>query len=71
MRITVTLAAAGFALAAMAMTASAQTQSQGAASFHSLKDATPIVHRAACTGRTGGHGCGPGWVWNGARCVRC
>ena len=67
-----TLTAAELALGAAAIAASAQTQSQGAAGFHAqLKNATPIITQAACTGRTGGHGCGPGWVWNGARCVHC
>jgi hypothetical protein len=70
-KLTVTLSAAALALATMAMTAGAQTQSQGAAGFKLLKNATPVIHQAACNGRTGGHGCGAGFVWNGARCVRC
>jgi uncharacterized low-complexity protein len=70
-KLTVTLSAAALALATMAMTAGAQTQSQGAASFQSLKNATPVIQRVACDGKTGGHGCGAGWVWNGNRCVRC
>ena len=70
-KLTVTLTVAALAFATMAMTASAQTQSQGAASLKALKNATPVIQKAACNGGTGGHGCGPGWVWNGARCVRC
>jgi hypothetical protein len=71
-KLTVTLTAAALALGTMAMTAGAQTQSQSAAGFHAqLKNATPVITKAACNGMTGGHGCGPGWVWNGARCVRC
>jgi hypothetical protein len=70
-KVALTLTAAAFALGATAMVASAQTQSNGAASLGSLKNATPLIIRAACTGRTGGHGCGPGFVWNGNRCVRC
>jgi hypothetical protein len=66
-----TATAAALALGTMAVMASAQTQSRGAASFNSLKNATPVIQRVACDGRTGGHGCGPGWIWNGARCVRC
>jgi hypothetical protein len=67
-----TLTAAALALGAAAIAVSAQTQSQSAAGFLAqLKSATPIITQAACTGRTGGHGCGPGWVWNGARCVHC
>ena len=71
-KLTITLTATVLAFGAMALTASAQTQAPGAASLNSqLKNATPWVHKAACNGATGGHGCGAGWVWNGARCVRC
>ena len=70
-----TLTAAALVLGTMAMTASAQTQSPGAASLHALlKNATPIAKPAACNGRTGSEGCGPGWVWRcewGCKCVRC
>jgi Spy/CpxP family protein refolding chaperone len=67
-----TLMAAALALGTTAIAAAAQTQSQGAAGSHEqLKSVTSIVTQVACTGRTGGHGCGPGFVWNGARCVRC
>lgn len=70
-KIALTLTAAALALGTLAITANAQTQSQGVAAFHAqIKNATPII-TAACSGRTGGHGCGPGWVWNGARCVPC
>lgn len=70
-KIALTLTAAALALGTLAIAANAQTQSQGAAGFHAqIKNATPII-AAACNGRTGGHGCGPGWVWNGARCVPC
>lgn len=35
-----------------------------------------LVHKTNCNGRTGAHGCGPGWIWaciagGGCRCVRC
>ena len=43
--------------------------------FHALKNATPIVTLAACNGRTGGCGCGPGWITSCpggcCRCVPC
>ena len=28
-------------------------------------------HAGSFNGRTGGHGCGAGFIWNGARCVPC
>jgi hypothetical protein len=57
---------------ATAFSVSAQTLSPGSASIHAqIKNATPIIERAACTGRTGSHGCGAGFVWNGRRCVPC
>jgi hypothetical protein len=31
----------------------------------------PSVQLLACNGTTGSEGCGPGWVWNGNRCVPC
>jgi hypothetical protein len=73
-RFTVTLAATALALGSMALTANAQTQAVGAAGVHAqLQNATPIVKQAACNGRTGSYGCGPGWVWNAyyRRCVHC
>ncbi len=71
-KIALTSTAAALVLGTFAITANAQTQSLGAAGFHAqMKNATPMVTQAACTGRTGSHGCGPGFVWNGARCVRC
>jgi hypothetical protein len=71
-KLTVTLSAAVLVLGTMAITANAQTQAQGAASFHAqLKNATPIIKKAACNGTTGAYGCGPGWVWNGYRCRPC
>ena len=57
---------------ATAYSASSQTMSPGSAGFHAqIKNATPMIQQAACNGRTGGHGCGPGHVWNGNRCVPC
>jgi hypothetical protein len=57
---------------ATAYSVSAQTISPGSAGFHAqIKNATPLIQQAACNGRTGGHGCGPGHVWNGNRCVPC
>jgi hypothetical protein len=71
-KIALTLTAAAFVLGTFAITASAQTQSLGAAGFHAhMKNATPMITQAACNGRTGGHGCGAGFIWNGARCVPC
>lgn len=32
---------------------------------------TPVIQPLNCFGGTGSAGCGPGWVWNGARCVPC
>lgn len=32
---------------------------------------TSIVQPLDCHGTTGYMGCGPGWVWNGNRCVPC
>ncbi len=71
-KIALTLTAASFVLGTFAIAANAQTHSLGAAGFRAqIKSAAPVVTRAACNGRTGGHGCGPGWVWNGGRCVPC
>jgi hypothetical protein len=77
-KITMTLTAAILVLGTMAIAVNAQTQSLGASSFHAqLKNATPIVKQAACNGRTGSAGCGPGWVracgpyGGNCRCVRC
>jgi len=71
-KLTIILAAAAFVLGSMAITANAQTQAPGAASIHAqIQNATPVIRKAACNGRTGVYGCGPGWVWNGYRCVRC
>jgi len=71
-RLVMKLTAAALTSAVLAISANAQTLSYSAASFHAqIKNATPIIKQAACNGTTGGHGCGPGWVWNGARCVRC
>jgi len=74
-KLTITLSAVVLVLGAMASSASAQNQHSGAASLHALKNATPIVTKAACGGGTGYCGCGPGWVSACApgccRCVRC
>jgi hypothetical protein len=71
-KLTLTMAAATLVLGSMVLSASAQTQA-GAASMHTLSNATPIVRQAACRGF--GPYCGPGWVrrcgyW-GCRCVPC
>jgi len=64
--------AAALALGTMATTANAQTAHSGAAVLHAqLHNFTPIIKQAACNGRTGVNGCGPGFIWNGRRCVRC
>ncbi len=50
---------------ATAYSVSAQTMSPSSVGFHAqIKNATPIIQQAACTGRTGGHGCGAGLAWN-------
>ena len=70
LKITTTLAAAALILGAVSLQASAQNQFRGAAAL--LKNATPIVKMASCRGRTGGCGCGPGYVSAcGNRCCRC
>jgi hypothetical protein len=71
MKLVTTLTAAALLLGAAAVTANAQNQRLGSSGILALKNATPIVQPAACNGRTGSHGCGPGWIWNGRRCVRC
>jgi Spy/CpxP family protein refolding chaperone len=71
-KVTLTLTAAALALGVTALVANAQTQHVGAAGLNGqAHNFTPFVQKTACDGRTGGHGCGPGWVWNGNRCVRC
>jgi hypothetical protein len=32
---------------------------------------TVVAQPMNCRGETGDHGCGPGWIWNGYRCVPC
>jgi hypothetical protein len=66
------LTAAALALGTMALTANAQTAHPGAAVLNGqLHNFTPIIEKAACNGTTGAYGCGPGYVWNGRRCVHC
>ena len=63
--LTITSIAAALVLGSLAIAANAQTQLAGAASIHAqTQNATPIIKKAACNGRTGGMGCGPGWIWN-------
>jgi len=71
--LTLTLTAALIVLGMIATAASAQTQASGATSFLAqLRNMTPIARPAACTGRTGYCGCGPGWVSAcRSRCCRC
>ena len=67
-----TLSAAVLVLGTFALPAGAQTQQRAAASIYTLRNATPIVKRAACNGATGYCGCGPGWISACApRCCRC
>lgn len=60
-------------LASLTMTASADVRTPSKAPLAQ----TPIVHQAACNGRTGRFGCGPGWIWRcnsygeNCRCRRC
>jgi len=76
-KLTMTLTAAVLVLGTMAMTASAQTQAPIAVNFHAPLNYSPrIITEAACNGRTGVRGCGPGWFWacgpyGHCRCVRC
>jgi hypothetical protein len=49
---------------------------QAAQSSHDTTTYAPTptmtaVQPLACNGTTGSEGCGPGWIWNGSRCVRC
>jgi len=68
-KLTVTFAAAALVLGNMALQANAQNQHHGAAV---LKNATPIVTLAACSGTTGHCGCGAGWVSAcGDQCCQC
>jgi hypothetical protein len=61
-KLTMTSTAVVLVLGAMTLQASAQSQHCGAASIPALKNATPIVKKAACNGTTGYCGCGPGWI---------
>jgi hypothetical protein len=74
-KLSITLATTALVFGALAMPASAQTENRGAASIHALKNATPVIKKAACNGTTGGCGCGPGWISACApgccRCVPC
>ena len=56
------LLTAGTALAA---------QSSNDTTTYSPTPTITAIHPLACNGTTGGEGCGPGWVWNGSRCVPC
>ena len=61
-------------LGAIAVQASAQTQTQGAANLRAqIRNATPIIEKAACNGTTGSYGCGPGLTWSSSvrACVPC
>ena len=68
-KLTLTLSAAALVFGSMILSASAQTQGAGAASVHTLKNATPNVTQAACRG--GGPHCGPGFTWTCGRYGRC
>jgi hypothetical protein len=75
-KLTLTLTAAAFVLGTMAIAANAQSQLLGAKSLQKqIENATPIapITPAACNGRTGVMGCGPGWIWSRYwhRCVPC
>ena len=68
------LTVCAFVLGTMVVQASAQTQAPGAANIHAqIRNATPIVKQAACNGRTGRYGCGPGWIYSSSvrACVPC
>src|ERR1700675_2138132 len=61
-------------LGAMVVQTSAQTQALGAANIHAqIRNATPIIEKAACNGTTGQYGCGPGSIWSSSvrACVPC
>jgi hypothetical protein len=71
-KLALTLGAAVLVFGTLALPAGAQTEQRGAASIHTLRNATPIVKQAACNGGTGYCGCGPGWISACApRCCRC
>jgi hypothetical protein len=71
-KIAITVAAAVF-LAGPLLTA---VNAQAAQSSHDTTTYAPTPTATAvqpldCHGTTGAEGCGPGWIWNGSRCVRC
>ena len=72
-KLTMTLTVAALILGAIASQASAQNVNRGAiCPANALKNATPIVTQAACTGWTGRCGCGPGFISACRdRCCRC
>ena len=67
------VAAAAIAMAGLAWHAQAQTR--GEAGLKAAAQDFTLVHKAACGGYTGIHGCGPGWTWRYGRrgwaCYRC
>jgi hypothetical protein len=68
------LAVCALLLGAMVEQTSAQTQALGAANIHTqIRNATPIIKKAACNGTTGAYGCGPGLIWSSSvhACVPC
>jgi hypothetical protein len=73
-KIVVTVAAAALLTGSFGTVATAQAaQSSHDTTTYSTYSPTPpaIVQPLDCHGTTGAYGCGPGWVWDGNRCVPC
>jgi len=67
------LTAAMLVLGTIAMTTGAEAQAVRASGVcQAVKNFTPYIKEAACNGKTGYCGCGPGWVTSCApHCCRC
>lgn len=66
-----TVAAAALLTGLSGTAATAQSaQNPGTTTTYSPAPTT-IVQPLDCHGTTGDRGCGPGWIWNGDRCVPC
>jgi hypothetical protein len=73
-RIVVTVAAAALVTGSFGTVATAQAaQSSQDTTTYSTYSPTPAptVQALDCHGTTGSYGCGPGWYWNGNKCVPC
>jgi len=71
-RTTKIIATALLFLGALSLEASAQTMSIGSWRAQALPNYSTPFKNAACNGRTGYCGCGPGWISSCApRCCHC